>query len=70
MKELQQEGKLDFLTLPIMPQELSDQMERENSISLNEISKNAAFSLIRHFLTKGVSLGTVYIDTVGKETSY
>lgn len=45
-------------------------MERETSISLNEISKNAAFSLIDHFIKSGVKLKTIFIDTVGKEDKY
>lgn len=44
-------------------------MNRDNSISLNEISKNAAFEIIDHFL-KILKLKTVYIDTVGKEDKY
>lgn len=45
-------------------------MEREESVSLNEISKNAAFNLIRHFLSKNIQFDTIYIDTVGKESNY
>lgn len=45
-------------------------MERETSISLNEISRRAAFGLIDHFIKAGVKLKTVFIDTVGKENKY
>ena len=45
-------------------------MERDSSISLNEISKQAAFTLIEHFINQGVKLTCVYIDTVGKEDKY
>ncbi len=61
---------MDYLTYPISPKELSDQMERDTSISLNEISKLAAFALVEHFIKLGVKLTTVYIDTVGKEDKY
>ena len=44
-------------------------MEREDSKSLNVISQNAAFKLVKHFMRK-VDLDTVSIDTVGKETKY
>lgn len=70
LESLRESGDLDFLTIPISPKDLSDQMEREESISLNEISKRAAFQLIDHFIAAGVRLSCVYIDTVGKEGKY
>lgn len=70
LESLRESGDLDFLTIPISPKDLSDQMEREESISLNEISKRAAFQLIDHFIAAGVRLSCVFIDTVGKEGKY
>lgn len=53
-----------------MPEELSYDMMKENSISLNEISKNAAADLVKYFLSKKYKITHVYIDTVGDPNKY
>lgn len=45
-------------------------MMKENTESLNEISKNTAFALIQHFINKGYLIEKVIIDTVGDPGKY
>lgn len=45
-------------------------MMKENSPSLNEISKNSAIELIEYFLKKNYNIKKIVIDTVGDPKKY
>lgn len=45
-------------------------MLREDRISLNVISEQAAFELLQRFINKGHKIANVYIDTVGSPAAY
>lgn len=45
-------------------------MLREDRISLNVISEQAAFELLQRFINKGHKIANVYIDTVGPPAAY
>ena len=45
-------------------------MLKRNKISLNTISEEAAFELIRNALKKGVNIKKVFVDTVGPPLKY
>jgi len=51
------------------PEDISNQMLAKNKVNLNEMSYNAAFSLIQSGIEK-LNISNIYIDTVGKPDYY
>lgn len=69
-EKLKSEGEVDFETISISPEVISHHMLSEEKKSLNLLSEEAAYQLVRKFLAKGFNLATVIIDTVGDENIY
>ncbi|XP_071520910.1 ribonuclease H2 subunit A isoform X1 [Panulirus ornatus] len=54
----------------ISPLYISNCMYKRPKVSLNEISHNAAISLIKRAISAGVNVSEVYLDTVGPPEKY
>lgn len=59
-----------FEIIEISPKELSTKMLQRKKTSLNQISHNAAGSLISAAKSKGANIKAVYVDTVGTPEYY
>ena len=65
------DGKLlHFKTLESSAQEISHKMLGTSKENLNTISFNCAYALLDHFLSLGLKVAKVYIDTVGDPDKY
>ena len=61
---------MKYKLIVISPEEISNKMLKRTKISLNEISHNAAYELIKSALQENVNSKSVYIDTIGPEEKY
>lgn len=61
---------MDYEYVILSPEQISDDMLSEHKISLNVISENSAFELVKRFLDKGYKIKNVYVDTVGMPEIY
>ncbi|KAL4459836.1 hypothetical protein ABPG74_003362 [Tetrahymena malaccensis] len=69
MEELKND-KLYFEVRILTAEFLSNRMLAKNRDSLNELSFNAAYSLIDSVMSQGFNVTQVFLDTVGKEETY
>ncbi|KAL4506653.1 hypothetical protein ABPG72_000224 [Tetrahymena utriculariae] len=69
MEELKND-KLYFEVRILNAEFLSNRMLAKNRDSLNELSFNAAYSLIDSVMGQGFNVTQVFLDTVGKEETY
>lgn len=68
--ELLHHENIGFAVRSLLPSEISRNMLRTDVYNLNEMSHDAAITLIRTILEGGVHIKTAYIDTVGNPTHY
>ncbi|SBS97732.1 ribonuclease H2 subunit A, putative [Plasmodium malariae] len=54
----------------LMPQDISAKMLKKQKYNLNEISHDTAISIIEHVISRGCNLSEVFVDTVGKASTY
>ncbi|SJK86694.1 Ribonuclease HII [Babesia microti strain RI] len=59
-----------FVAQLITPQHISTAMLREQKYNLNQISHDSALNIIRHVISIGYKLKSVYIDAVGPTEAY
>jgi ribonuclease HII len=68
--ELLDHEDIGFAVRSLLPSEISRNMLRTDVYNLNEMSHDAAITLIRKILDGGVDVRTAYIDTVGSPSHY
>jgi ribonuclease H len=61
---------IGFVVRSLLPSEISRNMQRVNPYNLNEMSHDAAISIIRKLVDNGIQVKTAYIDTVGNPKAY
>jgi ribonuclease H len=61
---------IGFVVRSLLPSEISRNMLREQPYNLNEMSHDAAITMIRKVLDQGVAVKRAYIDTVGHPQAY
>lgn len=59
-----------WFTVPISADSISRQMLRRNKTSLNEIAFRCVEDILSAILSKGMTIGTVFVDTIGKPEAY
>jgi ribonuclease H len=65
-----QNPDIGFVMRSLLPSEISRNMLREHPYNLNEMSHDAAITMIRKLLDHGVAIKRAYIDTVGHPQAY
>jgi ribonuclease H2 subunit A len=61
---------IGFVMRSLLPSEISRNMLRECPYNLNEMSHDAAITIIRKLLDQDVAIKRAYIDTVGHPQAY
>jgi ribonuclease H len=61
---------IGFVVRSLLPSEISRNMLREHPYNLNEMSHDAAITMIRKLLDQSVPIKRAYIDTVGHPQAY
>jgi ribonuclease H2 subunit A len=68
--EAVQESFLGWSCKVLDPHDISAAMLRHKKYNLNQISHDTAIELIEFILIRGVTIGQLYVDTVGDATKY
>lgn len=61
---------MKYKIIVISPEEISFKMYKREKVSLNDISHDAAYNLIKSALDENVNITSVYIDTIGPPEKY